>query len=235
MLKLLIAVATLAALIGVTGCSSAGKKDAQMAKAHYKLGILHLNDNKVQHAFIEFQKAIENDRDNKHYHNALGNVYILLEDLRKAEDSFRKSISLDKNYSDAHNNLCYVCYMTQRYEMAIESCKDALKNSMYLTPEKAFFNLGRSYYMLRRFKEAAAAYKDALRRAPAMSPAYYNLALTHNAMGNYGEASTSLNKAIEYDSRFEGDRKKAEEHFRTVQVSPEEIENIENLLEILNY
>ncbi len=42
-------------------------KDAQKATAHYQLGVSYLNDNNIQPAFVEFQKALElNPDDKKH-------------------------------------------------------------------------------------------------------------------------------------------------------------------------
>lgn len=233
--RLIIVLAAFAALISLNGCRTTGEKNVKLAEVHYKLGVSHLEESKLQHAFIQFQKAIEFDPENKVYYNALGNVYIMLKDPGNAEKSFSEAVAIDQKYSDAYNNLCFVYISTKKYEKAIEACKRALENTMYFTPEKAFLNLGRSYYSLGRLSLAADAYNNALLRSPTLYPAYYNLALVYNAKGSYGEAATALTKAIEYDPRFEGDIRKAEGYFRTADIPLEDKADIKTLLEIINY
>jgi type IV pilus assembly protein PilF len=224
-----------APLLMLFSCA-AGMENAKLAQAHYKLGISYLNEEKLQPAFVEFQKALELDKNNREIYNVLGITYLRLDDFEKAEESFNKAVSLDKNYSDAYNNLCFVQYSMKKYEAAVSNCKLALKNPLYETPEKAFYNLGRSYYRLRMFDEAIDSYNKALRRLPGLYPAYYSLALAFNAKGIYGEASTAISSALELDPLFKGDRTKAEEYFKTAKTKDlDEKEDLKNFLDIIKY
>lgn len=219
-------------LVLSVSCTSTAKR--QQAQAHYKIGASHLNTGSVQSAYIEFQKARDLDPRNKEILNALGIVYLRLEDLKKAEELFSKAVGEDSVYSEAHNNLCFVYLRMERWEDAVKSCKRALKNPLYATPDKAFYNIGLAYFKLGRLDEAAKAFNDALLRQPLLYHAYYGLALANNAKKLYGDAASAMAKAIELDPRFKGSRRKAEEEFSRPGASPEQ-KDYRDYLEILRY
>lgn len=218
-------------------CVSCGvsKERATQAQAHYKLGVSYLSENNLQPAFVEFQKAIELNPDNKEYHNVLGLVYLRLMDYTHAEEHFRRSVRIDEDYSEAHNNLCYLYYIQRQYPRAEEACKKALSNPLYLTPEKAFNNLAKTCYRQRRYDEAIKYYWEAIRRAPALYIAFYGLSLAHNAKREYAEAEKSLTKAIELDPKYRGDKKRAEADMRAGRFDAEEPQDLKDFLDILHY
>ncbi len=82
-------------------CASTPKEDKlQKARAHYQLGVSYLNDNNIQPAFVEFQKALELSPDDKETLNAIGVVSLLkLEDYAKAVEFLQRALRVDKNYS----------------------------------------------------------------------------------------------------------------------------------------
>src|SRR4030065_2554155 len=86
-------------------CATAGLKNIEKANAHYQLGVSYLNEDKVQMAYVEFQKAIELHPNNKDVLNALGLIYLRFDDLPKAKDSFLKAVTIDPNFPVAHHNL----------------------------------------------------------------------------------------------------------------------------------
>lgn len=227
----------LAAIVcGLLAASCAGPTKMKEAQAHYKLGISHLNAEDIQRAYIEFQTARDIDPKNKEVHYALGHVHLKLMDYEKAEQSFKKAVKLDSDYSDARNYLCYVYNLTGRWNDAVKQCKKALENTMYLTPDKAFYNLGIAYLRLHSPDEAIKAFTNVIRRVPNLYPAYYGLALAHNEKRQYGEAAAAMKNAIEFDPRFKGDRVKAEEHFKG-EMPLDELQkrDLAGYLEILKY
>jgi type IV pilus assembly protein PilF len=90
-------------------CSCAARiseNDIQKSNAHLQLGISYVNDNNIQPAFVEFQKAIELNPNDKEAHNAIGVVYLKkLGDNENAVKHFKAAIKIDSNYSEAANNL----------------------------------------------------------------------------------------------------------------------------------
>ncbi len=220
----------------VLSCATTTRQeDINSARAHYKLGVSHLQRDRLQAAFVEFQTALRYDPDNKEIHNALGTVYLKLQDLGMAVESYGNAISLDPDYSEAHNNLCYAYYRLKKWSRAVESCRDALRNPLYLTAEKAYYNLGRAQYRLGNYDEAIDAYDNALKRMPGLYIAYYGLALSYNARKDYGRAASAIARGVQQDPAFRGDIEKAAREFSRRTGEPEDMKDFRDLVEILNY
>jgi Tfp pilus assembly protein PilF len=229
-------VVLLVAIAFASGMSCAGaEKRKNEAEAHFKLGVSHLMSGNSQAAFLKFQEALKLDPDNKEIYNGLGNVYIQLKEFGNAEKEFLKAVEHDRNFSEAYNNLCYVYYNTAQYESAVRNCRKALENPLYPTPEKAFYNIGRSQYRLGNFDGAIESFTNAVKRFPNFYQAYYGLALAYNAGKMYGNASIAMGDAIGFDSRFFGDRAKAEREFRRQKTQGGDIKDLEDYIDILHY
>jgi type IV pilus assembly protein PilF len=204
---------------------------------HYKLALSYLRDNQLQASYVEFQKALEYDKKNKNIYNGLGIIYLKFDNPNKARENFDKAVKLDRDFSDAFNNLCYVDYLQKKYDIALKNCRHALENPLYETPQKAYYNMGRTDYRLAHYADAVSAYREALKRDDSFLPAYYGLALAYNAMGEYGAASEALDKAVKLDPAFSGNLAAAEKAFRTRSVIPPDIEeqDMKDLSEIFKY
>ena len=220
-------------------CASTPKEDTlQKAKAHYQLGVSYLNDNNIQPAFVEFQKALELNPNDKETLNAIGVVYLLkLEDYARAIEFLQKALKQDKNYSEAWNNLGVAYERMGKYNEAIEAYKTALLNTFYRNPEKAFNNLGRVYYRNKKYDDAVDAYKEAIKRTSDFVLPYYGLALCYNAAGKYGNAAAALRKALEVDPSYRGDKERAIRDLKERKgvLKAEEEKDMDDLLEIMNY
>lgn len=220
-------------------CATAprGEKAAE-ADAHYKVAVSHMQEGNYQSAYVELQKSIVLDPDNKHAYYALGLIHQYFEEIEKAEESLRKAITLDPDYAEAYNALGIVYTRTQRWNEAAEAFIKALEHPLYLNPEKAFTNLGKVYYRMAQHEKAMAAYKHAIRRAPDFYPAYYGLALCYNALRRYGDASEALNEAIRLDPRTIGSVEKAREELTIQKLKTSdrlEEEDLSHLIEVLHY
>jgi len=234
MKKLMILI--MAVFIG--SCATASIENTQKAAAHYKLGVSYLNENNVNPAFIEFQKAYELNPENKEVLNAIGIIYLLkFEDFPKAINFFQKAVSVDPDFAEAHNNLGVAYERSKMFNDAIISYNKALSNVLYRTPEMAYNNLGRIYYRLGKYDEAINAYKEALKRMTDFYPSYYGLALCYNAKGRYGDASLAITKAIEMDPLYKGSKSKAVNDLRQKKLNAkgEDEKDIADYLEILKY
>lgn len=227
------------AMLLTSACATMPREDKlQQATAHYNLGISYLNDNNIQPAFVEFQKALDLNPQDKAVLNAIGIIYLQkLEDYPKAIDFFQRALKVDENYSEAANNLGGAFEKTGRYDEAVASYKVALSNLLYRNAEKTFYNLGKVYYRMKRYNDALDAYKEALKRSSDFDLPYYGLALCFNALGRYGEAATALRKALEMDAEYKGDREKAINALkeRKLILKGDEEKDVDDLLEIMNY
>src|SRR4030066_323337 len=90
-------------------CATAGLENIEKANAHYQLGVSYLNEDKVQMAYVEFQKAIELDPNNKDVLNALGLIYLRFDDLPKAIDAYKGAIKRSPDYYPSYYGLA-LCY-----------------------------------------------------------------------------------------------------------------------------
>jgi type IV pilus biogenesis/stability protein PilW len=226
-------------LLLLTSCVTTGTSDnIKKADAHYQIGLSYYNENDIQKAYIEFQKALELDPKNKDVLNAIGIINLLkFEDPQKAIGYFKKALLVDKNFSGAYNNLGGAYERIGRTDDAINSYKNALSNPMYKNPERAYNNLGMLYYRLGRYDDAIDAFKGSLRRVDNFYPSYYGLALSYNAKGFYGDASTAMARAIELDPLYKGDKEKAREDFENKKIlaQGEKQKDLYDYLEILKY
>jgi len=219
-------------------CSSVSEKDTQQANAHYQLGVSYLNDNNIQPAFVELQKALELNPRDKEVHNAIGVIYLVnLEEYSKAIRHFQEALKIDKNYPEAANNLGNAYANVGDFVKAIESFRLALSNPQYKNAAMAFNNLGMVYYRLSRYEEAADAFKDSMKRYSDFPLPYYGLALTYNAKGQYGDAAFALARAVELDSAYKGNKEKAIEDFKDkkLRAKGDQEKDMADYLDIMNY
>lgn len=208
------------------------------AEAHYKLGISHLKEGRPQLAFVELQKTISLNPDDKRAYYVLGLIYQEFGEYNEAEASLKKALKIDPEYSEAYNSLGVLYTRTGRWEEAIEAFQKAINNPLYLNPEKALTNLGMVYYRLGKYKEAEVYFRKAIKRVPDFPRAFYGLALCYNAMGRYGDAAEAIQKAIKFDPIVNGDIDRAREYFIEMKLkalSPEEQQDYTDLIEILYY
>lgn len=235
-IRLCICVLLLAAF---TACATTDNtENVERAGAYFKIGVAYLNENKVQQAFVEFQKAYDLNPQNHEVLNAIGIIYLLHfdEHLRSIE-YFEKAVRVNPSYSEAYNNLGFAHEKLGRYEAAISFYRKAVANMLYATPEKAFVNMGNAYYRIRDFDSAIYAYREAIKRAPTLSIAYMRMSLCFNAMSRYGDAASAMTEAIRLDPFYRGDREKALEDFRLrrLRASGTEEQDLSDYLEILKY
>ncbi len=219
-------------------CAGISEKDAKNAQYHYQLGISYLNDNNIQPAFTELQKAVELNPYDKETHNALGVIYLSkLEDYGKAIEHFRKALEIDGEYSEAATNLGNAYANMKQYDKAVESYKRAISNPQYQNAAMALNNLGMVYYRLGKLDEALSTFKEALKRYSDFHAPYYGLALSFNAKGYYGDAAAAIKRAIELDPAYKGniDQAIADLRNQKLRARNEHEQDIADYLEIIQY
>ena len=222
----------------LSSCAGVTRDDTKKANYHYQMGISYLNDNNIQPAFVELQKALELNPYDKDVHEAIGIIYLTnLEDYQKAIKHFQAALKIDKNFSEAANNLGNAYSSLGRFDEAIESYERAISNPQYKNAAMALYNLGMVYYRLSKFDAAMDSYKDALKRFSNFYMPYYGLALCYNAKGQYGDAATAMARAIEVDPVYKGDKKKAIEDLKDkkIRAKGDQEKDIADYLEILKY
>jgi type IV pilus assembly protein PilF len=222
----------------LSSCAQTSKSDVKSANYHYQLGISYLNDNNIQPAFVELQKALELNPHDRDTQQALGIIYLTtLEDYPKAIKHFQQALQIDPDFSEAANNLGNAYASIGKFDEAIDAYKMAVANPQYQNAANAFFNLGMAYYRIAEHEEAIDAFTRSLRRVSDFPMPYYGLALTYNAKGLYGEAATALDRALQLDPQYKGDREKASEDLKNRKITAKGVgeKDVLDYLEILKY
>lgn len=223
----------------ISGCATTQTDNtSQRAAAHYKIGLGYMNESKIQLAFVEFQKAYEINPGNKEVLYAIGIIYLqYFDETLKAIDFFQKAVAIDPEYSEAYNSLGIAQEKLGNFNAAIPYYKRAVSYLLYSTPEKAFINMGRAYYRLKSYQDALTAYKEAIKRAPQLDLPFLGMALCFNAMGNYGDASAAMSRAISLSPAYKGDSSLAAQDFaaKKLTASKHDQQDLSDYIEILKY
>ena len=95
------------------------------AKAHYNLGGVLQELDKLHDSAKSYENAIALEPENAQAHNNLAIVLRELDQLEEAEASCRKAIVLDPEYAEAHSCLSIILYANGDLNSALESIKKA--------------------------------------------------------------------------------------------------------------
>ena len=95
------------------------------AKAHYNLGSVLQELDKLHDSAKSYENAIALEPENAQAHNNLSLVLRELDQLEEAEASCRKAIVLDPEYAEAHSCLSIILYANGDLNSALESIKKA--------------------------------------------------------------------------------------------------------------
>jgi type IV pilus biogenesis/stability protein PilW len=221
----------------ISGCSSSQVSSESDANYHNKMGMAYLNEGKLQLAYVEFQKAMQKDPNNKEVLYNLGITSIRLEDYESAKNYFVRTVKLAPDFADAQNNLGATYMQLGQWQLAIDSFRRALANPLYRTPELAYYSLGISLYRLGIYEKALDSFKDSIRRERSFPLPYYGMALVYNKLERYGEAAEALDRAILIDPEYKGNKEKkaADLKDRLYSVKGVEEQDIRDYLEIMQY
>lgn len=198
----LVAVILLAGI--VPGCATP-EETMKKSQGHYQEGIATLNSDK-QKTYVEFQKAIQVDPQNKEAHYGLGHLLAGQGKWVLAEEQFRTALSIDQNYSEAHTYLGLALEVQDRWPEAIQEFRLALTNPQYRTPDLARFYLGGALAHEGDYQGAMENLEDALLTDhPNVPPARTNLELgrVYYKLGYERRAKETLTKVTTLDKNGE--------------------------------
>ncbi len=204
-------------------------EDIQNAEAHYKLGVSYFNGNKLKESYVEFQKAIQLNREDKYSLNALGLISARFKEYDRAINYYKQAISIDLNYSEAMNNLGVTYLEIGDWDGAIKYFKMALNNPLYATPDMAYSNLGYALYKKGDYLDALNTLNGAVQKYSESPQSAYISGLIHIKLGDTKTAIDKFNKAVTLSPNYidahwelasvylrEGNKGKAIAHFKIV-------------------
>ena len=159
------------------GCAPTGQTVSKEKEgtAHYKLGLSYLNENSMQPAFLEFQKAIDMNPDDKLSHYGLGHIYFTQKKYQEALREFERVVKIDPDYSEAYNYSGTVYEAMGDLTEALKSYQKALKNKLYQTPQFVHYNIAGIYFKQQKFQEAIRELQEAVHIDPGYAQGFRSL------------------------------------------------------------
>ncbi len=153
------------------------KQNPQAALAHVSLGVLALEQKKIQEAKDQFNKALAIDPNlaTAYYH--LGNLALRQGDLKEAERQLKAAIAADPYLDQAYNDLG----LAMAYKGRVDQARKYYQKALEINPEYAavHLNLGTLYARQKRYNQAIDEFNKALALMPAMAEAHNNLAAAY--------------------------------------------------------
>jgi len=217
-------------------------------EAHYRLGIVYLNQGKFERAVRVLRKAISLNPKFAEAHNYLGIAYQQQGELDDALEAWEMVVRLNPNLANSHHNLgsAYnnlgIDYVKEgKFEEAIVAFKKAqsvnpdlaevledLKDreefdkavTAYETVVEAHDNLGNIYFNQGKVDEAIEAFETVIRFDPRHAKAHYHLAAAYSVENKKTLAIESLRKAVALEKNYV-EQAKTDRHFDNIRGTPE--------------
>ena len=173
-------------------------------KRYYDNGEIYFNREEYTQAIFEFQKAVEIDQKFKGAYRLIGEAYLKLEELEKAEKSAREALRIDPNYELAKELLEKIKQKHKKngdnyrnredYAAALRSYKHAIRiDDNY---KNAYNNLGMVYSEINEYSKAIRAYQQAISIDERYQVPHNNLGMVYHKIGEHAKAVNSLQCAI---------------------------------------
>jgi protein O-GlcNAc transferase len=174
--------------------------DPGHADAAYMLGLILIQNAKLDEAVELFRQAIRGKPQNPEWHYRLGQALREKRQYHDAIESFRRAVQLNPNSAAIYNQLGTTLVLADRLAEAIECHRSVV----HLRPDlvEAHNNLATTLARSGDLPAAVACYRDALRLNPNSAAVYSNLANVLKDMGAFDEAIAACGEAIRLDPNF---------------------------------
>ena len=188
----------------VSACAIPQWKQDQ-ANSHLNIGAAFLGSERFNDALKEFFKAEEFNPGDPKLHYYIGIAYYGKGMSDQAIVEFNKALSLKPDYSEAYNFLGTIFLGKGLWDKAIEAFNNALSNTLYDTPDKALFNMGRAYHGKGNYQTALNKYREAMSKKPNTIPPFLieqHMGVASFADGNTENAVHYFKKSLELEPSF---------------------------------
>ena len=163
-------------------------------KTHYELGIVYQDAKMHTEAISEFQKAIDLDPNFVAAHTSLGEIYLEMGQLDKAENAGNAALRIDVNSQPARQLLEDIkqALPTSRPAKSPEQTKTALvPTDMKRDLERGFIFLNN-----RQYNQAAAAFKKVIKADANSVEAYYGLGQAYLGIEAFDDAKAAADEVL---------------------------------------
>jgi len=195
----LVAVVTLATVVGLAGCASqkrAEKKRGDASTFNTALGISYLQQGNIPLAKEKLDRALQENPDNPQVHSARAMLFDRMHQPKNADEEYKAALRLAPNDPNVSNN--YAVYLCQagRTAEGVRRFEDVAHNALYLTPWAAYTNAGVCLRSAKRNAEAVKDFKQALQARPNFAEAAFQLGDLQLNDGNLADARKTVDDYI---------------------------------------
>ena len=177
---------------------------AIQAKARFMSGRALVARGRYQEALPVLKEAVGLDPGAAYSYNALGIVYMELNQWPPAIDNFRAASQRAEKWVYPHANLARVYAAQKRFHDAEQELKKGIQLGTELGLKYSYlhYNLGQGYYEQKRYGEAEEQFCRARDLDPDDASNYYHLGLFARNRGRNADAEANFRRAAELDPGF---------------------------------
>jgi tetratricopeptide (TPR) repeat protein len=161
---------------------------------HNNLGVILLNDGKIQDAMGQFEEALRANPDSFEADNNLGTALFKLGKTQDAIAHFEKALKVNPHYFQAHSNLGDALLKEGQTPKGIKHLQEALRINPYFA--EAHNSLGNALFAGGKVKEAITQYQLALQIKPKFAEAQNNLGVALVYFGKPEDAIRQFEEAL---------------------------------------
>jgi len=176
-------------------------ENADHVEVLHSLGLLYVQQNKLDLAIEIFNKAIKISPKNEIFYNNLGEIYRRKGDLQKSLDTHLKSVKVKTGYANGYLHIGHIHKAMGKYFDAIDAYEKA--GSLNSNLDEAYYHLGFTNQEMGRLEIALGHYEKCLQINDKNEWAFYQLGLIYLHNKVYGKAEPMFLKAIEANNRFD--------------------------------
>ncbi len=172
------------------------KKGFSDSQLYYVLGTINYNQKKYDEAITYYSECLSLNADSAASHNGLAAIYILREDLGRAEEHLNEAMAINPELTNLHYNRAQLLEKRGEIANAIEAYLRELDHS----PQhfKASFNLSHLYRQVGKIDGEEKYLEQTIAAAPEFPLAYFYLARIYLNRGQkYEEAVRLVKKGID--------------------------------------
>lgn len=166
---------------------------------YMKLAISQFNQNNLEDAIINFNKAQEINPDNAQLYYMRGLTFNYMKDFDAAIANFNKSLELQPDNADVYYSRGNSHANQQNFDAAINDYTQSIFiNSTMIEP---YFNRANIHYNKGQFEKAIDDYTKAIELNPQYTKAHFNRGLTYKASQEYAKAVDDFNIVISLEPK----------------------------------
>lgn len=169
------------------------KVDAQNAAAYFGLGEIFSDQDNVEEALANYEKALSSNPKLTEIYVPLGILYFQKGEIAKADDLLTKAMAASPNDPETQLFVGMIRMSQNRNQEALTAFEMA--RSLDPTNAEAAYNIAEVLVRLDRTKDSIAEYEKATALRPNYFEAHFGLGEAHLALKNYEQAVRSLREA----------------------------------------